>query len=102
MASEQDGADWPRQIADQVEHYVTLVHDTVTVKVVKAVRAAVFGILCAVVGVVALVVFVVLLVRLLSMLFFGRVWLAHLLTGLLFIVAGAFLMRMRHRPSTES
>jgi hypothetical protein len=34
--------------------------------------------------------------------FFGRVWLAHLLTGALFVLVGVFCMRKRHLPSVES
>ena len=102
MALERDTADWPKQIADQVERYVGLVHDNVTVKVVKAVRFVVFGLIIGIVGFSALVLFVIMLVRLFTYLFFGRVWLAHLLTGVVFMGFGSFCMRKRHRPSTES
>jgi|SRR6266850_88176 hypothetical protein len=103
MVPEHDtAADWPKQIADLVERCVRLIHDKVTVKVVKAVRFVVFGIIGALVGLSAAVVFVILLVRLCTILFFGRVWLAHLLVGVLFLAVGSFCMRKRHRPSTES
>jgi hypothetical protein len=102
MVPERDTADWPKKIADQVEHYVGLVHDKVTVKVVKAVRGIVFGVIGGIVGFSALVLFVILLVRLFSILFFGRVWLAHLLTGAIFIGVGLLCMRKRHLPSVES
>lgn len=99
----RDTADWPKQIADLVERYVRLVHDKVTVKVVKAVRSVVFGIIGGIVGFSALILFVILLVRLLTILFFtGRVWLAHLTTGAVFVLVGLICMRKRHQPSVES
>jgi hypothetical protein len=93
--------DWPKQIADLVERDVGLVHDRVTVKVVKAIRAVVFGVVMAIVGITALVLVVITVVRVLTIAF-GRVWLADLFTGVIFIAAGAVLMRKRHEPSTES
>jgi hypothetical protein len=102
MVPEHETADWPKQIADQVERYVRLVHDKVTVKVVKAIRTVVFGIIGAIIGLTALILFLITVVRLLTILFFGRVWLAHLLIAVLFIGAGSFCMRKRHQPSTES
>ena len=102
MVPERDTADWPKQIADQVEHYVRLIHDKVTVKVVKAIRSVVFGLIVAVVGISALVLFVIMLERLLRIPFFGRIWLAHMATGLIFVAVGSFLMRKRHPPRAES
>jgi hypothetical protein len=81
---------------------VRLVHDKITVKVVKVVRGVVFGLIGAIVGLSALVLFVILLVRLFTIMFFGRVWLAHLLTGALFVAVGLFCMRKRYVPSAES
>jgi hypothetical protein len=102
MVPDRDTADWPKQIADQVEHYVRLIHDKVTVKVVKAIRSVVFGMIVAVVGISALVLFVILLERVLRIPFFGRIWLAHMATGLIFVAVGSFLMRKRHPPRAES
>ena len=102
MVPERDTADWPKQIADQVEHYVLLVHDGITVKVVKAIRGVVFGLLAAIVGISALVLLIVMLERIFRIPFFGRIWLAHMATGLIFVGAGWYLMRKRHPPPTES
>ena len=102
MVPERDTADWPKQIADQVEHYVGLVHDKVTVKVVKGIRGVVFGVLGGIVGFSAVILLVILLVRVLTIAFFGRVWLAYLLLGAIFLVAGSFCMRKRHPRTTES
>ena len=102
MVPERDTADWPKQIADLVEHYVRLVHDKVTVKVVKAVRSVVFGLIGGIVGFSALILLVIMLVRLLTILFFGRVWLADLFMGVIFIGVGMVCMTKRHVPSTES
>jgi hypothetical protein len=97
----QHDTDWPKQLADLVERYVGLVHDRVTVNVVKAIRAVVFGVIVGLIGLTALVLVVITLIRVLTIAF-GRVWLADLLTGVIFLVAGAVLMRKRHQPSTES
>ena len=102
MVPERDTADWPKKIADQVEHYVRLVHDKVTVKVVKAIRGVVFGVLGGIVGLSAAILLVILLVRVLTIAFFGRVWIAYLLIGALFLLAGSFCMRKRHPRATES
>lgn len=101
MAPEPESGDWPKQIADQVEHYVGLVHDKVTVKVVKVVRAVVFGLLAAILGLTALVLVLVILVRVLTYLPGHHVWLAHLILGGLLVLVGIVLMRMRRQPSTE-
>jgi hypothetical protein len=98
----QRDTDLPKQLADLVERYVSLVHDRITVNVVKAIRAVVFGFVLGIVGATALVLVIIIMVRLLTIAFFGRVWLAFFLTGVIFIGAGAVLMSKRHEPSTES
>jgi hypothetical protein len=102
MVPERDAADWPKQIADQVEHYVRLIRDNVTVKVVKAIRSVVFGLIAVIVGVSALVLLVITFERIVRIPFFGRIWLAHLATGVIFIAVGSLCMRKRHAPRTES
>jgi Putative Actinobacterial Holin-X, holin superfamily III len=102
MVPERDTADWPKQIADQVEHYVGLVHDKVTVKVVKAIRGVVFGLILAIVGLTAVVLLIVMAIRVLSIAFFGRVWAAHLVVAVIFAGTGWICMRKRYQPSAES
>lgn len=101
MAPEPESGDWPKQIADQVEHYVGLVHEKVTVKVVKAVRGIVFGVLAAIIGLTAFVLVLVTVVRVLTYLPGHHVWLAHLILGGLLVLVGIVFMRMRRQPSAE-
>lgn len=83
---------WPAQATDAIVKVVDKVRDKTTGPITKVARAIVFGTFAAVVGLVALVVFSVLLVRFMNNYFFDHnVWAAHLVLGVLFTVAAAFL-----------
>jgi hypothetical protein len=92
--------DWPAQAADTIVRVVGQVRDRTTGPAITAARAVVFGLLALILGTVALVVFSALLLRgtvigvdaLLDLGDFDRrgraVWIAHLVVGLVFALAG--------------
>jgi hypothetical protein len=89
--------DWTVQAADRIEGLVTAIHDKTTVPLTTAARAVVYGILAAFAGGTALVLTAIIAVRLLDLLP-GGVWVAHLITGMVFSLIGVLLWRQR-RPS---
>jgi len=98
MSSEQSPReDWAAQLTEKVGQVVELIRDR-TVRPVQAfVRAAIFAVLAFCVVIFVLVALVVGLIRLLNNeVFDQRVWASYLLVGGIFVVAGAFVSRMRH------
>jgi hypothetical protein len=89
--------DWTVQAADRIEGLVASIHDKTTVPLTTAARAVVYGILAAFTGGTALVLVAIIAVRLLDLLP-GGVWVAHLITGMVFSLIGVLLWRKR-RPS---
>jgi hypothetical protein len=99
------GSDWPAQVTDLIVNLVDSVRDKTSGPATSIARGLVYGTLAAIVGTAALVVVIILLVRGFDVLAQvaleaaglekpGRsTWIAHLLTGLLFAGAGAFLWR---------
>lgn len=104
-AAGPSGSDWPAQATDAIVGLVDSVKDKVNGPATSAARGVVYGTLAAIVGTAALVLFLVLLVRGFDVLAqvvldaldierAGRAtWIAHLLTGLLFVLPGALLWR---------
>jgi hypothetical protein len=87
--------DWPAQAADTIERLVGQVRQITTQPLIKVARVAVFGLLLAILGITALVLLSVVLVRVLTYLP-GGVWVAYLITGVLFLGAGVYFMVKRH------
>src|SRR3954469_7025783 len=83
--------DWASQVADTIERVVGQVRERTTRPLVTATRAIVFGLLAAIIGIASLVLVAITLVRVLTYLP-GGVWVAHLITGLVFLIAGIILM----------
>lgn len=99
------GSDWPAQATDTIVSLVDTVKTKTTGPATTAARGAVYGLLAAIIGTAALVLFFVVLVRGIDIAVqallqgigideAGRsTWIAHTLTGLLFLVPGLMLMR---------
>lgn len=98
MTSEQAPRDdWAAQLTEKVGQVVELIRDHTVRPVEKFVRAAIFGVLAFFVVIFVLAALVIGLVRLLNNeVFAERVWASYLLVGGIFVVAGAFISRMRH------
>lgn len=94
--------DWPSQVAGRVEEVVGLVRDKTTRPAQTVARAIVFGMFAVVVSISALVLLVIASIRLLDSYLpsavFGddHTWVAHLIVGLFFCMAGALLWWKRN------
>lgn len=99
------GADWPAQITDLIVNLVDSVKEKTGGPATSIARGVVYGTLALIVGTAAAVVGIILIVRIFDVAAQvvldaaglekpGRsTWIAHLLTGLLFTGAGAWLWR---------
>src|SRR5919106_4019700 len=93
--------DWPTQAADTIERVVGTVRDKTTEPALTISRGLVYGTFAVIVGVAALVLVVIVAVRLLDSYLpdavFGEThtWAAHLITGLVFTIAGLFAWSKR-------
>lgn len=89
-------SDWTVKAADTVDAVVAVVRDKAVVPVTTATRWVVYGLLAAIVGTMSLVVLAAGIVRALDVYTGdGRVWIAHLITGGIFSLAGLFLWSKR-------
>jgi predicted metal-binding membrane protein len=100
--------DWPTQAADTIERVVGTVRDKTTGPALTVSRALVYGTFAVIVGVAALVLVVIVTVRLLDSYLpdavFGEThtWAAHLITGLVFTIAGLFAWSKRSAPTQRT
>lgn len=87
---------WPAQAADSIERFVTKVRDATTGKAITAARAVVYGLLALILAIMVLVLAINTVVRLLVSYLPGeRVWLAHLISGVFFVIVGAIAWKFR-------
>jgi hypothetical protein len=93
--SADSGSDWPRQAATFVEQTVGKVRDKSTVPAIKVARAVVFGTVAALCGITIAVLAAVGFVRFVDVYLPGNVWRAHLVVGIVFVLIGAVLWRLR-------
>ncbi len=101
-------ATWAAEAADSVERIVATVRDTVTNRLVVALRAVVFGLIIAIVGVAVLVSALIVGTRLLQDLlelatgnYARSVWMSYIIMGGLLFLGGAICMRQRQTPVVE-
>ena len=94
-------ADWTTDAVDALEQAVGLVRDKTVVPAQKASRAIVSGLLVAFFVLVAVVMVAIALFRILVVLV-GDVWLAYLILGGIFVVAGAFVWTLRSPRTKET
>lgn len=111
--STSGGSDWPTQATETIVGLVDSVKDKTTGPATTIARAVVYGTLAAIVATAALVLFLVVLVRgfdILAQIVLdaigiekaGRsVWIAHLITGLLFLGPGLLAWRRGIRPVAD-
>jgi hypothetical protein len=89
-------ADLPARATDRVDQLVELLRDRSVRPLTLATRAIVFGIIVFAASVVTVTLLTITLVRILTVYAFdGRVWLADLVVGLLFVTAGILLWWQR-------
>ncbi len=108
------GSDWPAQATETIVGLVDTVKAKTTGPATNAARGAVWGLLIAIVGTAALVLFLVVFVRGIDIVAqtaldglniekAGRAtWIAHTITGLLFLVPGVMLLRKGARAAAAA
>jgi uncharacterized protein YacL len=87
-------ADWTTDAVDTLENVVAAVRDKTVVPAQKATKAVVFGLLVAFFVLTALFMLAIALFRVLVVLT-GEVWASYLILGGIFVLAGAFVWRLR-------
>ena len=92
-------ADWTTDAVDTLEKVVAPVRDKTVVPAQKATKAVVFGLLVAFFVVIAALMLAIALFRVLVVLT-GEVWVAYLILGGIFVIAGAFVWTLRS-PRTK-
>jgi hypothetical protein len=100
MSDESTTDDWITALTARLEQGVGLVRDTATNRVITIMRTVVFGLMAAIIALFALSLLAVMAVRLIVVATGHRVWIAHGITGLLFLIVGLVLLRMRHTKET--
>jgi hypothetical protein len=93
-------ADWTSDAVDTLENVVGMVRDKTVVPAQKATRAVVFGLLVAFFVLTAVLMLAIALFRVLVVL--TNVWAAYLILGGIFVVAGAFVWKMRSSRSEDA
>jgi len=96
-AGSRPGADWAEQTTDTIVRLIGGVREKTSGPLLKIARAVVYGLLAAICGIGALVLVAIIAVRVLNYLP-GDVWVAHLIVGLLFSLAGLLAWRRRTVP----
>ena len=94
-------ADWTTDAVDALEQAVGLVRDKTVVPAQTASRAIVSGLLVAFFVLVAMIMVAIALFRILVVLV-GDVWLAYLILGGIFVVAGTFVWTLRSPRTKDS
>jgi hypothetical protein len=101
------GGDWPTQAADTIERVVGTVRDKTTGPAISVARWVVYGTFALLVGLAVLVLTAIAAVRLIDVYLpdawvgEDHTWVAHLIVGLLFTVAGMLLWSRRTAPADE-
>jgi hypothetical protein len=99
-ADRPPGGDWAATVASTIENYVGLVRDRTTKPALVVTRAVVFGVMLAILGVAAIVLLWIAWITAITALV-GEVWITDLITGGIFVIAGALLMAKRKSPEPE-
>jgi hypothetical protein len=96
--------DWPAQAADTIVRVVGQVRDKTAGPAITAARGVVYGLLAGLLGATCAVLLAIMLVRLLDNYLVGEnnTWLAHLIVGALFSVAGVFMLFVKAKPRDEA
>ena len=87
-------ADWTTDAVDTLEQIVDTVRDKTVVPAQRATRAVVYGLLVGFFVFVALAMLGIAIFRVLVVLT-GDVWLAYLILGGIFVIAGTFVWTLR-------
>ena len=87
-------ADWTTDAVDTLEQIIETVRDKTVLPAQRATRAVVYGLLVGFFVFVAVTMLCVAIFRVIVVLT-GEVWLAYLILGGIFVIAGAFIWTLR-------
>jgi hypothetical protein len=94
-------SDWPAQAADAVEELVSTVRDRTVTPARAVAKGVVYGLLTGILVATALIFIAIAAFRLLTYIP-GGVWVAYLILGGIFVIAGVFCWLQRSaRPTRE-
>lgn len=105
LGTKSGDSDWAKELTGHVTRVVDSIHDAAVVPLTTIVRAIVFGTLAGIIAVSAFVLMAVAVVRLLDVYldnipgFPEGVWVAHLVTGAIFVIISLFLWSKRNARS---
>ncbi len=91
--------DWPAKAADAIVNVVGSVRDRTTGPITTIARGIVFGFFAVVLGITVAVLVIIFAIRLLDVILPSGVWLAYLVLGIVFLIAGALVFRKRNQPA---
>ena len=94
--SSSNNADWAAQIVDQLESVVNKVKSKTSDPVLSIVRMLFMVFAVAGLGIMTLLLLTIGMVRMANNYLPGDVWAADLLIGVIFLIAGIFVWRLRH------
>lgn len=94
-------ADWTTDAVNTLEQLVGTVRDKTVVPAQRATRAVVYGLLVAFFVGIAVIMLGIALFRVLVVLV-GDVWLAYLILGGIFVIAGTFVWTLRFSRPKDS
>jgi hypothetical protein len=97
----QEGADWTTDLLDRLDHYIEVVRSNTTDRLVKVARLLVFGLISLILGAMAAILALIALVRVLDVLLPREVWLAYVVLGAIFLIAGLFLWSKKTAPAVR-
>jgi hypothetical protein len=96
-------ADLPARATDRIDQLVELLRDKSVRPLTLAARAIMFGVIVFVASIVTVTLLTITLVRILTVYAFdGRVWLADLVVGLFWVLAGLLLWWQRTDRSVKA
>lgn len=98
----QEDADWTKDLLDRLDHYIDVVRSNTTDRLVKVARLLVFGVIALILGSMAGIIALITLIRVLDIVLPREVWLAYVVLGAIFLVAGLFAWSKKTAPAAKT
>lgn len=98
----QEDADWTKDLLDRLDHYIDVVRSNTTDRLVKVARVLVFGVIALILGSMAAIIALITLIRVLDIVLPREVWLAYVVLGAIFLVAGLFAWSKKTAPAART
>ncbi len=98
----QEDADWTKDLLDRLDHYIDVVRSNTTDRLVKVARVLVFGVIALILGSMAGIIALITLIRVLDIVLPREVWLAYIVLGAIFLIAGLFAWSKKTAPAAKT